>query len=581
MDVNEAAYIDQYKRDQSHLPDVDTLGGLWSPDFDPSAYLGMEYLHALEAYLQEQRKYSTALSKAARSRQSHYDVFIRDKREEDSGHRYWREGMNEIALDAEEKLSYWSKVRETKFDEAVRFSDLMESLVRERGEKRFVPTRLEAINIDRDATLRGKRVSKPKLSEAEKKRRKREAKERRAAKKAEESVLLEEKQKDFKEFYDAREATRKFIYDHGRRDFELNDYLFYVPRILRRIKDLAEAPVGEFGSKEWIAKESWGSSDSELLKLCSQALRKNVTFKEVDYIKLIRIMLKLLHRVAELFPVPREITDLCGKTVYDEHMEILTKGPYSVCHTVFVRCRLEALCARNPEEKHHFFRVAVNELYQFHIEGSKILYNALIPDFLGEFLAGDLSCPEIDYCLSKFAASRPDIYPNKEMVSMEFAVALDSTAENSTRKKCKSRVALMKLERNNNAHVPHLSVSSVLSEARRVATSRGISLPGLPFSEYKISEPILFFAAVARMAILGKHLFVLTHIFAMQGNTSFIFASEELLSNPNYQRCEDAQCLFCDFCIPRRFWDIYTRCRKVAREYISQYALLVGKTLSK
>lgn len=103
-----------------HLPQVDTLSGLWAPDFEYSFYSQNETLDEIDAlkyYLLKLEPYAKILSRAAYLRQFHFDEFVVD---EDDGHRAWRVGMNMVAQDARDKVEKWSGVWEQKLDKVIR-----------------------------------------------------------------------------------------------------------------------------------------------------------------------------------------------------------------------------------------------------------------------------------------------------------------------------------------------------------------------------------------------------------------------------------------------------------------------------
>lgn len=126
---NEAiAAYKEYQRD--NFKGIETLGDFVLPDFDREAYPKLDDVSALHAYIEDSREYVLRLKNAASLRQNHYDRFIRGKREEDPGHRHFREGLNDIVEDAEEKLQYWSQIYDSKFDTLVAVQERRQTNIR-------------------------------------------------------------------------------------------------------------------------------------------------------------------------------------------------------------------------------------------------------------------------------------------------------------------------------------------------------------------------------------------------------------------------------------------------------------------
>lgn len=126
-DNKEDLAISKYKDfQQNNLPNVNTLKELICPDFEIAAYKPLGIIDALKIYISEIEKYSKVLSKAAQLREKHYNSFIKGKKDEDEGHKYWREGMNQIALDAKQKVKYWKEIHKNEFDKLIKSKELME-----------------------------------------------------------------------------------------------------------------------------------------------------------------------------------------------------------------------------------------------------------------------------------------------------------------------------------------------------------------------------------------------------------------------------------------------------------------------
>ncbi len=202
MQPDEANYIASYKDyAEAHLPEVETLAGLWSPDFDEKAYPALDFISALRAYLNELHPYCAALNRAAQLRQQHYDMFIQNRQAEDDGHRAWREGINAIARDCEEKSTYWTSIHDRALTELIDRQELEQA----KSAKRELKLDLTARNVDLDERQKTAKkyvqpksfnpksiVARPRLSEAEKNRRKREHKAFVKARRKLEDKILEE-----------------------------------------------------------------------------------------------------------------------------------------------------------------------------------------------------------------------------------------------------------------------------------------------------------------------------------------------------------------------------------------------------
>ena len=75
-DAERAAIADYKEYARKHLPRVQTLGGLWAPDFEPPDDAEEDLVDALQRYVEQTRRYSEVLVRAARLRQAHYEDFI-------------------------------------------------------------------------------------------------------------------------------------------------------------------------------------------------------------------------------------------------------------------------------------------------------------------------------------------------------------------------------------------------------------------------------------------------------------------------------------------------------------------------
>lgn len=175
MDTDEYYYIQLYKNyANNHLPETTTLAGLWAPDFDQEAYPGLDFISALRAYLDDLDPYCSVLNKAAQLRQNHYEMFIKNKKVEDQGHRAWREGMNDMATDCREKFEYWSEIHDRALDEYIDQYEIEEAQKAKRKFKIDISVINPDEKVEEKTSGRKTIVKRPPLSEAEKERRKRE-----------------------------------------------------------------------------------------------------------------------------------------------------------------------------------------------------------------------------------------------------------------------------------------------------------------------------------------------------------------------------------------------------------------------
>jgi len=152
--------IKTYKEYQKkHLANMARLSDYYAPDFDPEAYPNIDKIDALQNYLSELRKYYKHLSKAAGLRQKHYEEFVMLRKNEDYDHKAWREGLNAISKNCEEKIKFWENHADKEFDKLIKSS--------------YTPVNIIAKNVDyspnmRDDTRKKKSLRPPKSSAAEK-----------------------------------------------------------------------------------------------------------------------------------------------------------------------------------------------------------------------------------------------------------------------------------------------------------------------------------------------------------------------------------------------------------------------------
>ena len=164
--------IGLYKEYQKkHLPNKLKLKDYWAPDFNESAYPGLDRVDAMQAYLNELRPYANVLQRAAYLRQRHFELYLDDDSEH-LGHRHWREGMNEIAQDAQDKLTYYTKVHEQLLTKAITKYEKLVSKQMLRNTTRLIMSVTLPEDERNIVVTRSTRVARPRISKAERKARK-------------------------------------------------------------------------------------------------------------------------------------------------------------------------------------------------------------------------------------------------------------------------------------------------------------------------------------------------------------------------------------------------------------------------
>lgn len=147
MDNGEREAIKNYKEYQlKWLPNAKTLEKLYAADFEieydsySENRLG-DVVDRLKIYLDVLREYTKRIVRAAHLRQKHFEMFLVEATE-DKDHRDWRLGMNEIAVDCQEKLAYWTNFQNQEFDK------LVTNRESEERRNRKLPRYLRAENVD-------------------------------------------------------------------------------------------------------------------------------------------------------------------------------------------------------------------------------------------------------------------------------------------------------------------------------------------------------------------------------------------------------------------------------------------------
>ena len=115
LSTAEERAIATYKEAANKLPKQSYLLDYALPDFQQTAHKLDTSFDALQEYIRAAEPYVGLLANAALLRQAHYEKFIRTKRVEEAGHRIWREGINQLVVDARKRLSHWKAVGEELF----------------------------------------------------------------------------------------------------------------------------------------------------------------------------------------------------------------------------------------------------------------------------------------------------------------------------------------------------------------------------------------------------------------------------------------------------------------------------------
>jgi len=162
------------------------ISALWAPDFDYefySQYYGIkDPIDVLGNYLDDLQPYANVLKQAAALRQYHFTEFIENQTTEDADHQVYREGLNMVAKDAQEKWSYWHMQWTEKLDE------LVENHKAEISNIKAIASIEDPDSDNKASKGKSKFVRKrPKVSNREKQKRKRERRKQR--KKAEKQAL--------------------------------------------------------------------------------------------------------------------------------------------------------------------------------------------------------------------------------------------------------------------------------------------------------------------------------------------------------------------------------------------------------
>lgn len=204
--------IQRYKEyAKKNLPMTETLQGLWAPDFEPNENETLdEQISTLRLYLDHLKKYSDRLMKTAELREKHYLLFIKNKREEDIGHKKWRLGMNEIAKDAEEKFEYWNATHDRIF----------KSYCHKMCNRRKPPPKsIHCVNVDFETDKRFLQtiIQKPKMSDKEKKRRRKERQKEKKRKREKETSMfdfIKQKQIDVQQISNKLKTHKTIDFDY-------------------------------------------------------------------------------------------------------------------------------------------------------------------------------------------------------------------------------------------------------------------------------------------------------------------------------------------------------------------------------
>lgn len=126
ISIQEANCINRYKRYAAkYFKDKQKLSDFFYPNYDEKINL--------ESYLRELRIYKKKLAKYVKLRNDHYLNYIENKKEEDVGHKFFRESLMYILSDCEDKYEHWSRMKYNKLETEI-VSDESESSDEESNE---------------------------------------------------------------------------------------------------------------------------------------------------------------------------------------------------------------------------------------------------------------------------------------------------------------------------------------------------------------------------------------------------------------------------------------------------------------
>lgn len=518
MDCEESLVIEEYKNAQNVLPNCRNLSELQAGDFDPDAYPELDYLSALDMYLKELNAYSAALMNASRLRQYHFERFILNKRDEEKGHTHWRKGMNEIAEDTLEKLTYWSLIRETKFDEAVKFSDLMNSLISEkvekRKEKRFVPSNPKCLNVDFCKTERKtQKIQMPKLSKAERERREKE-----------EHILIEEKRKECEVFHNANDAhTRASIKITEKYEVPIEVYLKYVPTLITKLRKLTDFSE-PFDGKTWL------ENVADFRRFCFQTFSERVQLKPVDIPKVTSLLVQIFDFVSKAEPfADRKIDDLCGSSIKKEFQDKILHSPlYSGCYFIACSCYMYPTGNNVPPQESDFTVIFLEDLRKAYILNPNLLSNTLLCDLLGVLFGNLAYCGILDFYIRAFIKRNPQIYGTAFLENPQFFFD----------------------ELFSFGQIPNIK-----------------------------PENTDFLVAVFRMATAGRYLHMINELSLFlscktieEYHPVYIVAlKKNLLSDKYCKSGKRGRCLFCNHSLPKELFDKFVEKKKESLKLIDEY----------
>lgn len=169
MDLAEVKLIASYKKVSSKIKYAKTIEDYWVTPYDGNDF------DSLSTYVKKLEKYVPLLERAVNLRQQHYLLYIKDKKPEDLGHKFWRMELLKVVEDARKKLDYYQKLLNDAFDQL--------------DQPEFYIPNLLIENVDEEEEEKDV-IHPPEVSKKEKENRRQLRKEQERKKKQEEKDLL-------------------------------------------------------------------------------------------------------------------------------------------------------------------------------------------------------------------------------------------------------------------------------------------------------------------------------------------------------------------------------------------------------
>jgi hypothetical protein len=164
LSLDEKMAIQNYEEYAERNNVAGSIADLWTPNFEQENYPELDRIDALNQYLIETSDYCNRLNKAAELRQRHFENFISRRKPEHIGHKYYREGLNEIAQDCSEKYRKWMSEKEKALNTLIKIQNKKEEIrMRTQLNKQLEELEKEMLKIERTPKYLTANYDKPKL----------------------------------------------------------------------------------------------------------------------------------------------------------------------------------------------------------------------------------------------------------------------------------------------------------------------------------------------------------------------------------------------------------------------------------